>query len=636
MKQLRGPLALFLLFGVIVAIGAGLGTPALSQPPRRGWEVLIKYEGEKKALARNRIVLRPNVVQKVALFLKTSNEVLSNLKVQLVRLYGEDDEETQAEAMIAKIGPDVAVAVPFEPSTQKDKAPPEKSRDGRLAGAPFKYQIRLLFNGKLVKQLPLTVSILRPYEYMDVEAPLFDKATNHVSIGLKMKPGYAAEPPCEVNLVFEPAVKTTGAQSKAKLSSKEPRGELYAHFPQGAPAPAGRVYVTVDGYARAFMFKSNFVDKGNWPELRDIVRVRLRADRYFNPEMEIAPKADAKGEGKLDPKAVPALKLQIEADGVAGPDAQLEVGFDRDRDEGYAAKQVFPGLREEAVSCAAAPKGMLQFKTTVRDWEWDLDVGGTSGRRQVRLRVLDKANTPVELADEQEPRGEPYGLFMNDPDQLRYAPLTFRKVDKAVYAQIIVDTSRPEGLKLEGPEKTSGGESVALKAWLKRRTEEQAPVTSVEFFLTDPVKEKDPQPIEGTFELKDGKRELWQTTITVPKEAKDKVDVWVKATTATHLSAIAKTTMGLQEKKTVPPAIKGVVTYESRPQAGVRVSLIDKTAKAIDEKKTDAKGAYVFNDVVPGVYRVEALETTFNRKGNTVAVMPPGSTKDVIASFEIR
>jgi hypothetical protein len=169
------------------------------------------------------------------------------------------------------------------------------------------------------------------------------------------------------------------------------------------------------------------------------------------------------------------------------------------------------------------------------------------------------------------------------------------------------------------PAKAGPGDQVLLKATAKKRSDvEQAPISKVQFFVGDPL--KDP-PTPGLY---DAQNQLWRANVTVPADAKEKVSVTAVFTTATGLSASNTATIALQAGGQPDNSkITGVVAWDGKIQANRPVTLRDGKGKVLANTTSDPKGVYVFPNVKPGTYRVVAAVP-----GMLQGVAPATVTKD--------
>jgi hypothetical protein len=602
----------------VLVLGLAAEQAAQAQGPKP-WEILVAYGPITKPTAAARIALRPNVVQPVFIYLKNTGPLpKKNLDMMLVRVDSPGKIRVLANGKVEKVAANQTELVKFKPLPAP--APPKNGNPPAAPAAvnevpPFQFQLWVAEGGKDAVKLDLPVTIQQPSEYVQVAPPVFDKKRNRLSARVEVNED-SADPPCPVELVLDATmipglIRPKVGLFKEQLGLKNREADLFAdnlQFVQGLPPKNGRIALTIDGYERAYQFKTTF-DQGTSRQLGDQARARLKAPHYFNPEEKVGPKGE---------KIVPQLILHLEADGVV-EDAKLEVAFDRAGDGRFGKPQLFSGLRDQSLSVAAVEEGNLAFRTRVRDWTMELDTTGVLGKRLVRLRILGTGDTPVALADEQNQKDEALVLFSKAPG-LPYAPLSFDAVNKAVYAEIVVDATPPDGVRLvELPAKAAPGEKLVLKATAKKRSElEQAPISKVFFSVGENPKEP---PTPGLFNKQ---TQLWQAEVLVPADAKDKLPVGVQFVTATGLAAANTGAIPVQVGGALDNSkITGVVTWDAKLQPGRPVQLRDAKGKVLANAKSDAKGVYVFPNVQPGSYRVVAAVP-----GNLAGAAPATVTKD--------
>jgi hypothetical protein len=638
MKQRHGlSLALLAVLCGALTVGGGAGSRAFAQG-KKGWEILVAYSSQPdmpKDLKQ--IALRPNVTQSVYLYLRNTDldeetEVDIRLERAFIKGKVSGKVEQWRDLAKAKLKKDFRrlQLVTFKPAPEPAKkeaakGPPTTPNE---EGAPFHFQLAITEEGKQTVTFDLPVKIQQPQEYMANATAQFDKKESRLSARLIINAD-SADPPCPVELVLDPEV-VPGARSLSEyeLNSMDRDVTLKAEkvtFAHDIPPENGRISLTVDGFKRAFLFKTAF-EQGALERLKQ-TRVRLIAPRYFSPTAEA--KAAPKGEVNPNPK----IPVDIEADGTDAA-KWIEVALDRSGERKYIRQYLLPGIREQAISFAVGPEGSPQFTTLARDWKVALDVRGISGKRLLRVQVLDRKEDPLELADEQTEKDEAVYLFSRDPKRNPHAPLLYDKNDKAVYAEIIVDKTAPEGLQLvDLPKKAAPGDKIKLLAKVNERDNaEQAPISKVEFFLGDSP--KDP-PIPAVF---DRQNQHWQADITVP-DVKEKLSVAVRATTAAGLSAKDEGMIALgaaQEGNLEKSKITGLVKRDDRIQPDRPVTLTGGGKTQVNMKtKTNDQGVYLFQNVPAGKYQVTASVPGYS-KGTAAAVVPKDTGETIKADINLK
>jgi len=593
MKRLFGfPWSGLLVLGVVL----GMDGPSLAQEKKDPWEILVAYDTEAKEETLSReILLRPNVTQPIYIHLKnTTGKKKLNIEVLFVR---DGDEQVLARAFIKEFPGNQTQLVKFKPNPPPAKDEPAPKGDV----PPYKYQLWVAEGKNEPVKINVPVTIQQPHEYIKVSPPEFDKKRKRLSVRPQFKfDTDPAEPACLVKLVVNPQVRPGLSKPESgvldgKLDAENRALTLFAEdFGFAVPPKNGRVYLTVDGYERAFMFRNAF-NQGNLAELRDKTRLRIKAPSYFNPLAE--DKSGPKGEVKKN-----ALVVTIEADAIADYNKRIEVALDSEGDGTFVRQKILRGLREQTLlPPVGLPSGGLRFKNTVSDWKMPINVPEGSGKRYLRVRVLGDNDDPVALADEQNQKDESVFLFLKDPKQNPYAPLTFKTADNAVIAEITISSSSPEGVKFIGlPSQAAPGEKLVLKAASKKTEGADQSLMKVQYFVGDPLKEP---AVDGVY---DSKKQLWQAEVTLPEGAKEKQSVTVQFTTPTGLSASKTETIVVKSGggKGTKSKITGVVKWDDQIQAGKGVWLRDTKLKGTREEKTNDKGVYVFENVPPGNYQV--------------------------------
>src|SRR5262249_38911427 len=127
----------------------------------------------------------------------------------------------------------------------------------------------------------------------------------------------------------------------------------------GAGDRAGPVYLTVDGYERAFTYRVEFElqpDDTKPPVHKNGVRLDQP------PALRIVPDRFGRAGDKVP------VRLEVDD---AEPDVTVELGVDRNKDGQYDPDELetFTGPRERLVSVDLTKQGGVLFKTVVHDWK---------------------------------------------------------------------------------------------------------------------------------------------------------------------------------------------------------------------------------------------------------------------------
>src|SRR5205823_2158344 len=196
-----------------------------------------------------------------------------NVDVALVRL-GAKGERVLSNTNLAKVPAGQSELVKFKPAPPVKADVPGKEPLPAPADVdvpPFLFEVRVNEPGKATVKLPLPMNIMQPLEYTRVDPPVFERKRNRLSVRVEVNAD-AADPPCVTELVFDPAMipgllspRPKPALLIAPLTIKNRDAVLFGdnlQFAGGAPPKVGRVALTIDGYERAYQFKTTF-DDGN-------------------------------------------------------------------------------------------------------------------------------------------------------------------------------------------------------------------------------------------------------------------------------------------------------------------------------------------------------------------------------------
>ena len=120
----------------------------------------------------------------------------------------------------------------------------------------------------------------------------------------------------------------------------------------------------------------------------------------------------------------------------------------------------------------------------------------------------------------------------------------------------------------------------------------------------------------------------------MPADRKGPLDLGVQVSNKVGMTAFAAGTVELVDvdlEKTAPGTITGTVVEGDRPQVGLTVVLTDEKNKKVTEQQTTAGGAFRFEKVPPGKYKVSAQKrsSAAPRTGKADADVKPGATVTV-------
>jgi hypothetical protein len=370
----------------------------------------------------------------------------------------------------------------------------------------------------------------------------------------------------------------------------------------------GVVYLTVDGYERAFIYQSTFPRGG-------VTESEL--DRIRNPVARLKAAAGA------DPAKPYPVAVELDN---APPGAVVEIGLDRDADKIFNKKAgevvtLGSGNRQQQLFVNPAfPGGALELKALMSDWNTKLDVPEIFGPRLLRFRLLTDQAEAAKDNDQDKKLVE----FLNAANNTRGFDIT---------ETVTFDGTPPEDIHfLESPKKLVRGSSLPVQA---TATDPESGIKGVVFYVGKPVDGKPPPTavlVPG--KLDDPKTGVWTAKLDAPTEQKGKTEVTAQFTNGAGLVASETVKIELVDGATKEGAavgkasIAGKVFVGERPQPGVPVQLRDAAGGVLDTTQTNDKGEFIFKDVpAPATYRVAAAKTGDKTKGETVVGVKPDEKK---------
>jgi Carboxypeptidase regulatory-like domain len=614
------------LHGIVLAVAAavlaGSAGPALAQQADKSTaKILISYDQKVAPTPQQIIVLRPNIEQPVYLYVSNPGpDIIKNVAVKLVKVLPDNTPQTIAETKVPKLQPGererLVFGKPAPPAPAGKPIPwPE------LEGPPFRFEIWAQdADAKEPSKTPVAVKIMDPREYMTASDLNYQVGPQRFSVTIQSSKEIFRGPPAVVQLVLSPEVipgLLTGKKSGAYqqfITEAGQKVQLVADKLQfkGTPPEHGRIYVTVDGFKRAFIFNNSFTEGAPVP-LSGGTRARIVAPRYAVPGAKLA------------------VRLEVDNPPPLGG-GFVDLGFDR-AGNGQFAEDLLPGFREQHVFFVPeGPKGGMAFKTVVHDWASEEDTAEVYGPRQFRVQLYDRdpktggKGKLIDLVDEvsdQAKTEERLPLFAGQPDS-PYAPLTFDAEKKAVLAEVILDGTEPEGLKFVGwPKQLVRGKTLPLKA---TAFDKESGIRKVTFFLGEPVDNKlPPKAVVAVGKPGAPGADVWEGELPIPTAKPGTFDVSVQFTNGAGLSATETVRIELVDapkgsKKGT--TIKGTVFDDDRTPPGVAVTLADDKGVAKAVTKTKDKGQFVFEGVAPGSYFIVAVRSADRTRGQTSVLVP--------------
>lgn len=592
-------------------LAAGAAALLLALPVQA--QLKIAYDPSSEPANLQVIALRPNAVQPIYLsYYNPGPGARKNVKITVEQVGVDGKVKPLTTTVVPKVDVKKYSPVAFSLPTPKDPAAPWP----KLDGPPF--LLRFLVDDGTTPEpvkIDVPVKLQDPREYVKVREARYDPERRRLSF--KLSSDEPLDPPCPVELVLQPSVIPGLVVNKAgtfkqRLSKENQEVELSAdnvQFEGGVPPQNGRISLNVDGFERAFLYKCAFAD-GALTALKDNTRARLVAARYSLPS------------GKIPVVIEVDARSQAEGDEDAIQRSFVELKFDRAGQGNYERTPGSPyrGLRDQAVEYKADGDALV-FRTKVRDRVVELDAEGINGKRTLQVRLLDAKQRVVPIANEQDARDEKVALFNAGPEN-RFAPLTFDKINDAVVAELILDATPAEGLKIVNVPAKARPEDKLIPRLLftPRLRGTQAPVENVVFFLGEADKDhKIPEKLVKIEAIYDKKLDAFvpKEEIIVPAEHRGKLFVSAQVETATGVFMSGKQSLvivskDLKDDAALPDVlttISGTVMRGGLAQPNVTVFLVKQKPEKTDEAKqakTTPEGKYEFTDVPPGNYVVSA------------------------------
>ena len=563
-----------------------------------------------KATAKANIQIRPNVEQPIYVFVHNDDNKDFNVTVE-VRAGGKVVEGGSVELNVKK---GETAPVPFgQAPVKKDEKPADKPAEkpkpptlAELAG-PLEF---VLLDRDKKDAPPLDVkselSIRRAASYLGAKLEFKAAgADGKPRLEVTVTANDDLSPPCRVELVLRP-------DRTPSLDPKQPRKGTYAGYLakkgavlnleaedlkfKGSETHVNLIYLTVDGYERAFAYRAFFTPEGELAETLQEIKV---------PAMRLMAPAAA------DPsKKIP---VGIEVDNAEDDDV-AELALGRVRDEKFKAENEelvrhFSGNREQVLLLSPkGPGGALLLKAQLRDWSAELDAKDIFGPRDLRLALL-RADKEVNIYDTSiEGKGKEVPTV------------------KEILRPLLLDGTPPVLGDLLTRKEMYKGQPLELGVTC---SDPESEIKQVVFYLGLPDKDGNPPP-NARKEIvespdKDG---VWVAKLLAPTDAKGKVDVTITAWNKADLATVKSVTIELVDKPPpgagtgAKPVISGKVLEGKRPQPKVTVVLRDSTTDALkDTTVTNDKGEYIFKDVPPGSYVVRAFHTGDATRGRAAVTV---------------
>jgi hypothetical protein len=278
------------------------------------------------------------------------------------------------------------------------------------------------------------------------------------------------------------------------------------------------------------------------------------------------------------------------------------------------------------------PEGAQLLKAEVSDWSATLDTLGIVGGRE--LRVLVRRGGKDVRVDR---------VLVSHDGKVLKVEKTGSIGDPAVYVPVTFDNTGPEFITFDvdgpDPKKLLRGLPLPLVA---RGFDPESGVKEAIFFAGRPTPDLKipPDAIRVQGEKKDD--DTWVAQLPVATDKTGTVDVSVALVNQAGLTDFGTRRVYLvdpppagvakpDDKSKTPklPIIEGIVYEADRPQPNLSVVLRDAKGVAQDTVTTDTAGRFAFVNVPPGTYRVTAVKTADNTRGETPVTVQEKDVKDV-------
>jgi hypothetical protein len=546
------------------------------------------------------IELRPKTAQPYYVFVKNPAPEPRKITVR-INAAGQD-----IPPLTLDVPGDQVTQIQFKPPVGAKPGDATELKDGRITVGLFDPANPNLALDKKT----LHAKILRPQEYINANPSFVPGDKNRLIVDVfPIAP--IIGPPCRVKLVLSPEAipgfirfedGTLEGQLEPGKSEHLTLSANNLQFQESVSDRVGTVYLTVDGYERALIFRVPFPSRGT-PRLSWLVE---KPDLRVPSSQVTAPDENYK------------LHLQVDN---APPNAKVEIAVDKNNTNDFAPEPSLRGGRDERVTFTPGADGALVFGSDVKDWVVPLDTRGFRGPRKVRLRMVEPG-----------PEGNEKLL-----------------VEKMI--TIVVDDTKPVDVHFVSVDGTNVADRAGSKdpipvvpqqaGYVKVEAEGDDPesgISQVYFFVGEPKDDRRPdgeKPVVGRH-VPETKRwrallpvkDFGETTISVEFINGVQRNKFETITLALHDREKEPKAGNTPPAKPAPGAIAGVVTGPGGTQPGATVILKDDKGKEKDQQKADANGRFIFGQLEPGTYTVSSA--VGERKDSKQVPVSAGKTTDGI------
>jgi hypothetical protein len=605
---------------MLLLVGGLLAAQAL-QPAKEGQDkkagggdlkIFFSPEAANPTIRTSDLGLRPNLAQQVYLYIRNSGpkETAAPVTVEL-RAGGKAIATWTSKQAIPKESEAVKVSFSEKPPQPGEK-PPE------LAPVAGPLEAVVLVGGAESDRAP--VHFARPDEFVAIKSFQFDGATNILVAQLEANPQRPfIGPPARVELVLRsdripalvPGQKKVGSYA-GSLSAKEPV-KLFASRLQFRPGADrnGLVYLTVDGYQRAFTFRATFSAEGR----SDLVRIT-------QPILRLETTGLAKAGGPS--------QVGLEMDNTASSTAQL--GLYRDSSSNADLEgplELYPSERDIRILVSPlGPNGAILFRTEVSDWQSKLQTADIFGDRVLRLELINKSKDREDFIDS----GKPIKL----DSQGNY------ETTKEIVRGLRIDGSPPEDVDfLDFPKQIVRGADLPVKA---TGVDPESGIAKVVFFLGKEQDDGKIPPTAPKVELKPASKDQkeFEAKLQAPTDKKGTFDVSVAFINGVGMQTIRTVQIELIDAKAGGggATITGKVVFGDNAIPGQEVLLRDPQGNVKDTTKAGtegaARGVFTFKNVAPGTYQLVAINGALRASGQAAVQVGAGEDKKLTEPITLR
>jgi hypothetical protein len=581
--------------------------PAKAQAAGVEAKLFFSPDAQGAKIGPSELGLRPNLAQQAYLYIQNLSTKQITPSVEL-RVAGKVlTTWTSKEAIKPNSDP---VRINF---VEKPPQPGEKPPELVLAAGPI--EAVAVAQGAAVSE-PAKVIVVRPDEYVDEPSLEYNAKTNILRATIRAKAIFTG-PPARVELVLLPdripalipGQKKIGSFA-GYLTAKESL-TLFAQDAQFRPGvdPSGLVYLTIDGYERAFTYYATFTGSPtSTPQRINTTIMRLNTTG-------------------LAPSGAPS-KVGLEVDNLeAGTTVQLGLYRTPSFTEVEGELEEHIQERDKRILFSPlGPNGALLFRTEVRDWPTNLQTADVFGKRLLRLRSLDKAAEEAPFID----AGAP---IVRLPDG-KY------QTTKAIVRGLTIDGSKPENVDfLDFPKQLARGSDLPVKA---TGIDPESGIAQVVFFTGKPQDDGKIPPTATKVEGKPAGKDVYEAKLQAPTDKKGTFDVSVAFINGVGLVTIRTVQIELVDAKaaTGGASITGTVVFGDNPIPGQEVLLRDPQGNVKDTTKTGLEGAtrgvFTFKNVAPGTYQIVALNTALRANGQAAVQVGAGEDKKLPEPIVLR